>query len=341
MTDKKLRWGILGCGNIAGQFCVGVAQSRRCVLAAAASREMRSAEAFAKSHRIPVAIGGYDELMNRPDLDAIYIALPNALHKQWAIKALLSGKHVLCEKPIAMTGSDAEEMFDVARRSGRVLVEAFMYRSHPQTLAVIDAIKAGAIGKLQLIRTSFCYRTTRIQGNVRFDPALGGGALMDIGCYCINFSRLFGAAEPTAINGVGRMHETGVDVNGAGVLGFPGGVLAAFSYGMNVQADNTAHLCGDDGYIEIPVPWKPPAGAGTFIITRGTPPKMDKGAAPVAPPPRDVRTVTVNADVYGIEADDFAASVLDGKPPRVSAADTIGNMQVIERLRRQIYPSAD
>jgi predicted dehydrogenase len=214
----------------------------------------------------------------------------------------------------------------------------------------MDAIKAGAIGNLRIIRTSFCYRTTRIAGNIRFDPKLYGGALMDIGCYCVNFSRYFAGGEPTSISATGKLHETGVDEMAVGAMRFGGQnagdanaggaadeILASFTFGMSVQADNTAYLCGDEGYIEIPVPWKPSAGTASFVVTRGAPPKMDNGPAVAGPPPRDVRTVAVNADVYGIEADDFAATVLDGKSPTISRADSVGNMRVIEQMRGQIY----
>ncbi len=340
-TDR-LRWGILGTGNIAGQFATGVAASQRGVMTAVASRQLSSAIPFARIHAIAAAYGTYDELLNDPAINAVYISLPNSMHFEWTIKALRAGKHVLCEKPIAVTVAEAEEMFDVSRRQGRALVEAFMYRSHPQTLAVMQAVRSGVIGELKLIRTSFCFRTTRIAGNIRFDPQLAGGGLMDVGCYCINFSRCFAGDEPTSVSVSARLHTSGVDDLAVGTMTFPNGILASFTCGMTTQADNTACLCGDEGFIEIPVPWKPPRDAASFIIARGTPPKMDgiaKAPAAPQPPPRELVRVPVHGELYGIEADDFAAVVLDNLPPRISRQDSIGNMRVLEEMRRQVQVS--
>ncbi|MGA2232289.1 MAG: Gfo/Idh/MocA family oxidoreductase [Tepidisphaeraceae bacterium] len=338
--NSKLRWGILGTGNIARQFAEGVRQSERGVLAAVGSRSAESAIAFAARFGVPEAEGTYDKLISHPSVDAVYNSLPNTLHHQWTIAALRAGKHVLCEKPIGATAAEAEEMFDVATASGKVLVEAFMYRSHPLTLAIIEAIKRGEIGELNLIRSSFCFRTESITSNIRFDPNLAGGSLMDVGCYCINFSRLFAGAEPTQVHAVGKIHERGVDEMAAGTLTFPGGILASFVCGMRVHTDNTAYLCGSEGYIQIPIPWKPPSGEAIYIVSRGIPPRMDKpaGAPPVAP--QVERRVAVKGHLYGIEADDFAATVQDGQPPRLSREDSVGNMRVLDEARRQVLGGA-
>jgi predicted dehydrogenase len=274
-----LRWGILGTGNIARQFCTGVSASARGTLAAVGSRSRESAEGFARQ---------------------------------------------------------SAEMFEEARRAGRLAMEAFMYRSHPLTHAVLETVRSGAIGELRLIRTSFCYRTTKIAGNVRFAPELAGGALMDVGCYCISFSRLIAGAEPTGMFASARKHETGVDDVVAGILHFSGDVLATFAAGMSVQADNAAYVCGTEGYIEIPVPWKPPVNGAVYSICRGIPPKQDNPKATPSAPPRETRTVDAHVDLYGLEADDFAATVLDGKPPTVSESDTLGNMNVLDQVRRCI-----
>ena len=331
----QLRWGILGTGNIARQFATGVRASRRGVLAAVASRAQASADVFAKNHQIPAALGDYQSLLARPDVDAVYVSLPNTMHHPWTLAALAAGKHVLCEKPISVTPEQAREMFDMAQRKGRVLVEAFMYRSQPLLAAVLETLASGVIGKLQIVRTSFCFHTSKIDGNIRFDPKLAGGSLMDIGCYCVDFSRLVAGCEPTDVHVQGRIHPRGIDDIAAGTLVFPNGVLASFTCALAAQLDNTAYLGGDKGYIEIPIPWKPPAQGATFIVTRGIPPRMDNPAI-IAPPPRDVRTVDSNGDLYGIEADHFAATVLDGEPPAVTAQHTIGNIAVLQKMRRQV-----
>src|SRR2546430_1153111 len=200
-----LRWGILGTGNIATQFASGMKSAHRGRIVAVGSRARESADAFAETHGID-AKHDYDALVKDREVDAVYLSLPNSLHHEWTMKALRAGKHVLCEKPFALNGAQSQEMFDVAQKQGRVLVEAFMYRSHPYVPAVDEAIRSGAIGRLQHIRTNFCYRTSKIAGNVRFDRALGGGALMDVGCYCINFSRHFAGAEPVAIQATAKFH---------------------------------------------------------------------------------------------------------------------------------------
>jgi predicted dehydrogenase len=311
---------------------VGVAASKHGELAAVGSRNGETARAFAHAHRIPSAHGNYDALLGDPNVDAIYNSLPNSLHHRWTIAALNAGKHVLCEKPFAVTVDEAAEMFDVARRNGRLVIEAFMYRSHPLTLAVQKAVAAGAIGELKLIRTSFCFRTSKIAGNVRFSPELAGGCLMDVGCYCVNFSRFFAGAEPSRISGMEHLHPSGVDDMFTGMLEFPNGILASFSCGMSAHADNTATLSGTEGYIEIPVPWKPPARESVFVIARGMPPKMD-GAGKITGSPREIVKVHVDGELYGIEADAFAASVLDGVPAWITEADTMGNMRALEKLR--------
>jgi predicted dehydrogenase len=333
-----LRWGILGTGNIAGQFCAGVKTARHGTLAAVGSRADDAARAFAKRHLIPVAHASYEALIADPNVNAIYVALPNSLHCHWTIQALRAGKHVLCEKPIAMSAAEAEQMFDEAQKSGRVLMEAFMYRCHPVTAAVLQAAGSGAIGRLRLVRTSFCFRTRRIDGNVRFARRLGGGALMDIGCYCVNFARLVAGAEPQSISATAQMHPSGVDELVAATLIFPEGLISQFTCSLALQADNTAYLCGDEGYLEIPMPWKPRPRA-KFIVTQGIPPKMDGGSSSGprrSKPPREIHWINAQAELYAVEADDFANSVRSGWPPRVSREDSIGNMRTLDEIRKQI-----
>lgn len=342
----QLNFGILSTGNIATQFAKGVrAGGERSTLAAVASRSQGSADAFAATHNIPTAHGCYDALLADPAVDAVYNALPNSLHKQWTIKALAAGKHVLCEKPLAMDQDEAVEMFAAAKRYNRVLIEAFMYRCSPQTRDVIAAVRDGLIGQVKLVRTTFCYRTTRIAGNVRFDPALGGGALMDIGCYCVDLARLVLGNEPTAMHATGRMHEStsggGVDIAASGVLDFPGGAQATFTCGMDVQASNLAQICGTQGYIEVPVPWKPPEGEATWSIHRMARPKQDAPGNKPAPgpggePTRETRTSNAGGPLYALEADAFARSVLDGEEPFMTEQDSLGNARVLDELKRQV-----
>ena len=336
MTSTKLRLGLLSTGNIARQFAAGVRASDRCVLQAVGSRTLASAQAFAEAQQVGNAYGSYDKVIADPDVDAIYIGLPNSMHHPWAIKALRAGKHVLCEKPIAVSVGEAQQMYQAAADAKRVLVEAFMYRCHPQTLKVMDTVRSGAIGVVRMIRTSFNYKTGRIADNIRFNADLAGGALMDIGCYCIDFSQLVAGAAPTRVSACARIHESGVDEMAAGVMQFANGIIASFTCGMTAAADNAAYICGSEGFIHIPVPWKPQPGAAMFTIAHGTPPRMDMGKAPsVAQDPQVVK-VDAPRDVYAYEADDFAAAVLDGSAPRMPKEATLSNMRVLDELRSQV-----
>jgi len=322
-TTKQLAWGILGTGNIARQFATGLQDSQRGTLAAVGSRHAETARTFAGAHGGERAYGSYQELLDDPKVQAVYVSLPNSMHHEWTIKALRAGKHVLCEKPMATNLAQAQEMFDVAKREGKVLVEAFMYRSHPMTLALEKVVREGRIGKVKMIRSSFVYATGNVAGNVRFDAGLAGGALMDIGCYCTSYARLFAGAEPTAMTVHGHLHASKVDDYAAGVMAFPEGVLSTFMCGMTVHAENTAHLLGTGGYIEIPVPWKPPVMDAEFTVVEG-------GGK------RETVKVSAGKHLYALEADDFAASVLEGMPARVSVQDSLGNQAVLDEMRRQV-----
>ena len=331
----RLTWGILATGNIARQFAAGVNASRRGTLLAVASRTAEKAAAFARTHSIPAAYRSYQQLIDDPAVQAVYNALPNNLHHEWTIKALRAGKHVLCEKPLAADLGQAQEMFDVAASQGKTLMEAFMYRAHPLTHAIIQTVNSGVIGQVRLIRTSFCFKVGQWQGNIRFAPDLAGGVMMDVGCYCLNFSRLFAGAEPSQIHVVHHQHESGIDDIAAGTLVFPNGIIATFNCGMSVHADNSASICGSEGYIEIPIPWKPPASGATYTIARSTPPKMDNPTVK-ASSPRETRTIKVEGDLYGLEADSFAAAALDGATPAVTREDTLGNQRALDEVRRQM-----
>jgi len=324
-----LRWGILGTGYIAKQFAENLASSRRGRLRAVASRSESSAAAFAREFDSVRAWGSYEQLLTDQEVDAVYIALPNSMHMPWTLDALRAGKHVLCEKPMASNTKQAGQMFAEAAKANRVLVEAFMYRSHPLMKAVWQQVQQGVIGPLRLIRSSFCDRAENPQEMTCFDRKLAGGSLMDIGCYCLNFSRHFAQAEPDSFNVTGRLYKNSVDELTTGTLSFPNGILAQFTCGMCLEADNSAMLCGENGYIEIPTPWQPPMQQASFNIAKKT------GAGDSLP---TKKTYYVDADrpLYALEADDFAAVVLDGVPPTITQADTIGNMVALDRLRAEV-----
>ena len=347
-----LRFGILGTGNIARQFAGSFRTSTRCVVSAVGSRERASAEAFVAGYAPAAEATSYEGVLASGEVDAVYVSFPNSMHREWTIRALRAGKHVLCEKPLGINAGEVEEMFAEARKAGRLLVEAFMYVSHPLTEAVLEAVRAGRLGRVRHVRTSFCYRTMKIAGNVRFDAALGGGALLDIGCYCVHFSRLIARAamgadvEPEEVWAEGSFHEpSGVDDQVAGLLRFPSGLTATFNCGMAVQADNTATVSCEEGYLEIPVPWKPPAENARLVMARSVPPKQDSPPASMAatgasvrppPPLREELLFQAGKDLYAMEADDFAAAVSGEMSPRVSQADSLGNARVLDRIAAMI-----
>ena len=334
---QHLRWGILGTGNIANQFAEGVAHARRSRAVAVGSRTQRNADDFAGKFDIPHSHGTYEALIGDDAIDAIYISLPNSLHCEWTIKALEAGKHVLCEKPLAASAEEAQRMCDTAERQGRVLVEALMYRSHPLMHEVMRHVRDGAVGRVKLVRASFCFRTKTIDNNIRFDPSLAGGALMDIGCYCLSLAQLVTGLEPADAHAAAHLHESGVDDYAAGTVHYPNGVLATFTCGMTVQADNTASICGDEGHIQIPVPWKPPTAQARYIVSSMTPPRQDQpGRAHHKSGGRQEHEVDAPMPLYGLEADDFAATVLDDAAPAVTARESLSTMRLLDAMRRQV-----
>ncbi len=333
---KSLRLGILGTGNIARQVASSAPHAERVQIAAIGSRDPAAARTFAHTYAPAAHSGTYEEVLDNPSVDAVYVSLPNSLHFEWTIQALAAGKHVLCEKPLTPTMQEAEQLFAAARAANKCLIEAFMYRSHPQTQAVLAAISRGDIGPLRHIRTSFCYLTRKIAGNVRFESDLAGGALLDIGCYCVDLSCLLAGSAPTSVQAVGRIHPAGVDEQVSAVLKFPGQITATFTCGMTLQADNTATISGEEGYIEIPVPWKPPTPA-TWILAHSTPPKMDSvNATAGAAPPRQAFTIAEPKPLYALELDDFARAVLGEIAPAMPPEHTLRNLAVIDAIRRQI-----
>lgn len=333
MMTQRLRWGVLGTGNIAGQFAEGVAASRRGQVVAVGSRRDESAQRFARRFGIERSHGSYEALLADPQVEAIYLSLPNAMHADWTIRALDAGKHVLCEKPMAVTVEEARRMFDAARRNGRVLVEAFMYKSHPMIRRVVEHVHRGDIGRLKLIRASFCFNLASWRDNIRFSVELRGGGLMDVGCYCVSLSRWLAQAEPTDMQCSARLHESGVDDAAAGTLSFGGEVLASFTCGMTLHMNNTLYIGGSDGYIEVPIPWKPPQRKAVYTISGMPAARSDtSGKKPMG---RQTFEVDADAPLFGLEADDFAATVAGEREPVISEADTLGNTAVLEKLRRQ------
>ena len=321
---SKLRIGVLSTADIAIKKVIpGMRRAARVEVAAIASRNGDQAKAVAERLDIPRAHGSYDALLADSDIDAVYIPLPNHLHAEWTIEAARAGKHVLCEKPLAMTAADAERMAEACDAAGVRLMEAFMYRHHPSWVAVRDLVESGRIGRLAAVRSWFSYYNVD-PANIRNIKEYGGGALYDIGCYNVNLSRLLFGGEPTRIRAsIERDPVTGVDVLTSAILDFDEG-SATFTCGTRLETDQRVDIYGTSGRISIGIPFNiPPDRPTQVFVTAG-------GDPPVAPATEVLEFPT--ADPYGVEADVFAAAILDGTPLPFAADDAVANLRVIEGI---------
>ncbi len=247
----ELRWGILSSANIATEKVIpGIRKSARSRVVAIGSRDLERAQAVAVRHDIERAYGSYEALLADPDVDAVYIPLPNHLHAEWAIRAVRAGKHVLCEKPLALDVAEVDAMEKAARESGVVLAEAFMYRHHPQTLKVKELVDGGAIGAVRFVRGTFSFPLSR-PDDVRLRPEWGGGCLWDVGCYPLSFTRFLLGAEPVEMFGSQVLGPSGIDETFAGQLVFPGGVLAQVDAGFRSPVRAELEIAGTTGTIRV------------------------------------------------------------------------------------------
>ncbi len=330
---RGLAWGILGTGNIARKFATGVRGSHTGRLAAVGSRSADSARAFADEFGIPSAHGSYEALLADAGVDAVYISTPHPLHARWAIAAAEAGKHILCEKPLTLNYAEAAAVVDAARRHGVFLMEAFMYRCHPQTAKLVELIRGGAVGRVQLIEASFSFRAGLDLKGRLFSQELGGGGILDVGGYPVSMARLIAGAalgqafaDPETVTGAGVLGaESRVDEWAVASLSFHGGILAQLTAGVRMNGHNVVRVRGTEGWLEVPQPWvvARDGGDGEIHVYRA-------GAA------REVVTVQDPRPLYGIEADTVAAHIADGEAPAMSHQDTLGNMRTLDRWREAI-----
>ncbi len=253
MAQTPVKWGILSTADISRKLIPGAHASPKVDLAAVASRDRERAEAFAREWEIERAYGSYEELLADPEIEAVYVPLPNTLHVEWSIRALEAGKHVLCEKPLTRHLEDAEAAFDAADRAGRLLSEAFMYRHNPQTRRLRELVEEGAIGELRLVRSTFSYSLFD-EENIRLRTEVEGGALMDVGCYCVSGARLL-AGEPELALAQAWFGPTGTDWVFAGTLRFPGDVIATFDCGTALPERDELEAIGSEGSLFLDDPW--------------------------------------------------------------------------------------
>jgi predicted dehydrogenase len=318
MSDKRLRWGVIGTANI-GRWAVNPAiqASSNGELVAVASRDEVRARQFADQGNIPESCGSYDELLADDGIEAVYIPLPNSLHREWTIKAVEAGKHVLCEKPLAMSEAECMQMSAAAEANGVKLMEAFMYRFHPRTEKVLQMLREGLLGDVRMISSVFTFRLTR-PDNIRFDPQLGGGSLMDVGCYCVNLSRTAAGCEPVEVQAIAVQSNSGVDEMMAGSLRFPNDLLATFQCGLNTRRRESYEIGGTEGYLRVADAFLP--GEGDVVIEE----HRDNAEAEFHPIP--------GVDEYRNMVEHFARCVLDDTDPRYPATEAALNMRTIEAL---------
>ncbi|WP_410622105.1 Gfo/Idh/MocA family protein [Amycolatopsis sp. cmx-8-4] len=329
-----LRWGLLAAGTIAAEFAAGVDESKHGVLTAVAARSADRAREFATRFEIPKAYGSYQDLLADPEVDAVYVSTPHPMHQEWAIAAAEAGKHVLCEKPLTVTAADAEEVIAAARRQDVFLMEAFMYRLHPQTRRLAELISSGAIGEVRAVDVTFSYASEDGEAARLGDLALGGGGILDVGCYCTSLARLVAQAalgvdvvEPEAVTGMAKLSASGVDEYATGLLRLPGDILARLSCGFRLAQEDGIHVYGSRGQLHVPRPaWihalrKPVTSQ--IVLT-----PLDGQA--------EVIEIEASQGLFAREADHVAAHVGDRQAPELTWAETLANMRTLDRWREAV-----
>jgi predicted dehydrogenase len=311
-----MRLGLLSTARINVKLVAGARAATGVEVVAVGSRNRERAAAAAAELGIPRAHGSYEAVLEDPDVDAVYVPLPNGLHADWAIRALEAGKHVLCEKPLTRSPDEAEVVFDVAQQAGRVLAEGFMWRHHPQALRLVALVQEGAVGTLRLVRGSFAFDLSGSPDDVRWSGALAGGALMDVGCYCVSAVRLL-AGEPVEAAAVRVEGGTGVDAVLAGTLRCPGDTIGIVDCAFAGTHRHSLEVVGDEGRIVIADPW--------HCVAPGIDLYRDGTAERIEIEPRNP---------YACELEDLAAAARGDAPPRFGRADGVGQARAIAALYR-------
>jgi predicted dehydrogenase len=315
---SAVKWGIVSTAHINRLFLAGAREADNVEISAVASRDKARAEQYATEQKIPKAHGSYEELLADPEVEAVYIPLPNSLHIEWSIQALDSGKHVLCEKPLSRRAADVERAFDVAEREQRLLMEAFMYRHNPQTRRLVELIDEGAVGRVRVIRAAFGF-VAHDPANVRLQTGLDGGGLMDVGCYCVSGARLI-AGEPERVSAEQALGGEGVDVVFAATMRHQNDVLSHFDAGLAIDSRDVLEVVGDQGSLLLEDPWH---CRNPLIQLR-----------------RDGATERIEIEKtnsYRLEAENFSAAIRGEAAPLLGRADALGQARCIEGL----YEAAD
>ncbi|HKV46025.1 MAG TPA: Gfo/Idh/MocA family oxidoreductase [bacterium] len=320
MTVQTIHWGILGVANIAVKAVIPAIQhAANGSLDAIASRTAAKAQEAARGLGIARAHGSYEALLADPAIDAIYIPLPNSLHREWTIRCAEAGKHVLCEKPLAPTAAECTEMIAACHEHRVTLMEAFMYRFHPRTERVARAVADGALGEVRLVRAAFTFQISNPR-NIRLQPALAGGALYDVGCYAVNVSRMI-LGEPEGVFACGRIGEHGVDDQLGGVLTYPGGRMALIDCGLALARRQTYEVVGTDARLSVPLAFLPGTADAEWHLTRGA----DRSTE-----------VIPGVDQYQLMIEHFGRAAGSGARPALPPEDAVGTLRVIEALHRSL-----
>ncbi len=311
-----MRLGLLSTANINRAILAGAAKTRQVDVVAVASRDAGRADAYAAEHGIATAHGSYDALLADPEVEAVYISLPNGMHHEWTMHALAAGKHVLCEKPYTRHPHEAEEAFDAADAAGLVLAEAFMYRHHPQTATVARLVADGAIGRLCAVKATFTFPLHDLS-DVRALPELDGGALMDVGCYCVSGIRLL-AGDPEHVRGEQVTGTTGIDMAFHGTLRCAGDVVGQFEATFRSPQRQSLEVVGEDGVLVVEAPWRIDWGGSVTVRRDGATELVD----------------VEEADAYTLELENLAAAIEGRAPALLGRADAVGQARAIDALYR-------
>lgn len=315
MPHKKLRWGLLSTAKINRAVIPIIRASQRGELAAVASRDGAKAQAYAREWNIGRTFDSYEAMLAADDIDVVYLGLPNGLHAEWAIHCVEAGKHALVEKPIAVTVAEADRLIEAARRTGKVIAEALMYRHHPQTIKVKELVDGGAVGGVSLVHSSSTF-TQRRENDVRLKPELAGGSLWDVGCYPISLAQYVFGAAPDEVFGWQKLDPSGTDGTFVGQLKYAGDRHAQFDCGFRAPQRAQAEIVGSAGTITLTHPFKPDADA-RLILKRGE----GEEILPAADQP-----------LYEGEVEDMHDAILEGKPPRVSLEESRNHIATMAAL---------
>jgi xylose dehydrogenase (NAD/NADP) len=316
---RRLRWGLLSTARINRLVIPAIRASARSELTTVASRTLDRAQAYAAEWKIPGAIASYEALLADPAIDVVYISLPNSLHVEWTVRALEAGKHVLCEKPLALTVEDVDRVEEAATRASRAAAEGFMYRHQPLTHAAHAVVQSGRLGPLRGFQGAFTFPLTR-DGDVRLFPALGGGSLWDVGCYPVSYTCFVAGAAPAEVFGWQRLSESGIDMEFAGLMRFESGAVAHFDCGFAGPLRTGIEIIGRDGLLRIERPFRSDEGS-RLLLTTGE----ETVSLPFEP-----------HQPFAGEVADMEAAALDGRPPRIPLSESRRTVQTI----RALYDSA-